>query len=186
MLGKIIGIEDNTLELELNIKLEEIENIINYYVIIEDINKKIIGEIVDIKNNIACINLLGEVNEDDKFVFGISKKPSFKSSVKLVSKEKVNNIIGMPEYVEKRDLYIGKSPIYNDIKIGVNINEFFSNHFAIFGSTGSGKSCSVARIFQNLFEKQNSVAYKANILIFDAYGEYHTAFRDLNKKVPEI
>ena len=41
MLGKIIGIEDNTLELELNIKLEEIENIINYYVIIEDINKKI-------------------------------------------------------------------------------------------------------------------------------------------------
>ena len=27
MLGKIIGIEDNTLELELNIKLEEMENI---------------------------------------------------------------------------------------------------------------------------------------------------------------
>ena len=186
MLGKIIGIEDNTLEFELNIKLEEIDNIINYYVIIEDTNKKIIGEIVDIKNNVAYINLLGEFNDEDKFVFGISKKPSFKSSVKLVSKEKVNNIIGMPEYVERRDLYIGKSPIYNDIKIGVNINEFFSNHFAIFGSTGSGKSCSVARIFQNLFEKQNSVAYRANILIFDAYGEYHTAFRDLNKKVPEI
>jgi len=186
MLGKIIGIEENTLELELNIKLEELENIINYYVIIEDMSKKIIGELVDIKNNIAYINLLGEFNDKDKFVFGISKKPSFKSSVKLVSKEKVNNIIGMPEYIEKRDLYIGKSPIYNDIKIGVNINEFFSNHFAIFGSTGSGKSCSVARIFQNLFEKQNSVAYKANILIFDAYGEYHTAFRDLTKKVPEI
>ncbi len=186
MLGKIIGTEDNTLQLELNVKVEEMENIINYYVIIEDTDKKIIGEIVNIKNNIAFINLLGEFDDNDNFVFGISKKPSFKSIVKLVSKEKVNHIIGIPEYVEKRDLYLGKSPVYGDIKIGVNINEFFSNHFAIFGSTGSGKSCSVARILQNLFEKENSVAYRASILIFDAYGEYHSAFKDLNKKVPEI
>ena len=185
MLGKIVAIEDNTIEVDLEVKLEEIENIINYYVIIDDNNKKIIGEVTDIKGNSAFINLLGEFN-DDKFVFGISKKPSFKSSVQLVSKEKVNNIIGIPEYVEKRDLYLGKSPIYEDVKIGVNINEFFSNHFAIFGSTGSGKSCSVARIFQNLFEKKNSVAYRASILIFDAYGEYHNAFKDLNNKTPEI
>ena len=185
MLGKIIGIDENTVELDLSIELEEIENIINYYVIIEDKNKKTIGEIIDIKGNSAFINLLGEFSNDN-FVFGISKKPSFNSTVELVSKENVCNIIGIPEYVEKRDLYIGKSPIYDDIKIGVNINEFFSNHFAIFGSTGSGKSCSVARIFQNLFEKQNSVAYRASIIIFDAYGEYHNAFKDLNKKVPEI
>ena len=185
MLGKIIGIEENTIELELSLKIEEIENIINYYVVIEDSKKKMIGEIVDIKGSSAFINLLGEFNNDN-FVFGISKKPSFNSTVELVSKEKVSNIIGIPEYVEKRDLYIGKSPIYDDVKIGVNINEFFSNHFAIFGSTGSGKSCSVARIFQNLFEKENSVAYRASIIIFDAYGEYHSAFKDLNKKVPEI
>jgi len=185
MLGKIIGIVDNTVEIDLNIKIEEMDNIINYYVVIEDTDKKIIGEVTDIKGNSAFINLLGEFN-DDKFLFGISKKPSFKSSVKLVSSEKVNNIIGMPEYVERRDLYIGKSPIYEDVKIGVNINDFFSNHFAIFGSTGSGKSCSVARIFQNLYEKENSVAYRSSILIFDAYGEYHNAFKDLNKKVPEI
>ena len=185
MLGKIIGIEDNLVELELNIKIEEMQNIINLYVIIEDTSKKIIGEIVDIKGNIAYINLLGEFN-NNKFIFGISKKPAFSATVKLVSNDKINYIIGMPEYVEKRDLYIGKSPIYEDVKIGANINEFFSNHFAIFGSTGSGKSCSVARIFQNLFSKENSVAYRASILIFDAYGEYHSAFKDLNKKVPEI
>lgn len=185
MLGKIIGIEDNTIEIELEVKLDEMDNIINYYVMIEDTNKNIIGEIVDIKGSSAFINLLGEFINDN-FVFGISRKPSFKSTVKLVSKENVNNIIGIPEYVEKRDLYLGKSPIYDDVKIGVNINEFFSNHFAIFGSTGSGKSCSVARIFQNLFEKENSVAYRSSILIFDAYGEYHNAFKDLNKKVPEI
>ena len=185
MLGKIIGIEDNVVLLKLSIDLNTIQNIINLYVILEDSENKIIGEIIDIKDNTAIINLVGEI-KNEKFVFGVTKKPSFNSTAKLVSKEKVNSILGMTEYVEKRDLYIGDSPIYEGVKIGVNINEFFSKHFAIFGTTGSGKSCSVARIFQNLFEKHNSVAYKASILIFDAYGEYHSAFSKLNEKVPEI
>lgn len=185
MLGKIIGIDDNTVMIKLSINLEEVPSLIDLYVIFEDSHRKFIGEVSDVKEGIAYINLLGEFN-DDKFVFGVSKKPAFSAAVKLVSKEKIQYIIGMTDYNEKNDLYIGKSPIYEGIDIGVNINEFFSNHFAIFGSTGSGKSCSVARIFQNLFEKSNAVAYKASILIFDAYGEYHNAFKDLNSKVPEI
>ncbi len=185
MLGKIIGIEDNTVILKMNVKVEEMQNIINLYVLFEDSEKKLIGEIVDIKENIARINLVGEFI-DDNFLFGISKKPSFNATSKLISKEKINSILGIVNYSEKKDLYIGNSPIYDGLKIGVNINEFFSNHFAIFGSTGSGKSCSVARILQNLFEKKSSIAYKASILIFDAYGEYHSAFESLNLKVPEI
>ena len=185
MLGKIVGIEDNTVFLKLNVKLEEMPNIINLYVLLEDKERKLIGEIVDIKNDIANVNLVGEFINDN-FLFGISKKPSFSATSKLISKERINNILGMPDYNEKRDLIIGKSPVYDGVNICVNINEFFSNHFAIFGSTGSGKSCSVARIFQNLFEKQSTIAYKSSILIFDAYGEYHNAFKDLNKKTPEI
>lgn len=185
MLGKIIGIDDNTVLLKLSINLNEVPSLIDLYVVFEDSHRKFIGEVSDVKEGIAYINLLGEFN-DNKFVFGVSKKPSFSASAKLVSREKIEYIIGMPNYNEKNDLYIGKSPIYEGINIGVNINEFFSNHFAIFGSTGSGKSCSVARIFQNLFEKSGTVAYKSSILIFDAYGEYHNAFKDLNIKVPEI
>ena len=185
MLGKIVGIQENAVFLKLNVNLNEMQSIINLYVLLEDKERKLIGEIVDIKNDIASINLVGEFI-DDKFLFGVSKKPSFSATSKLISKEKINSIIGMSNYNEKKDLYIGESPIYEGVKIGVNINEFFSNHFAIFGSNGSGKSCSVARILQNLFEKENSIAYKASLLIFDAYGEYHTAFGDLNKKVPEI
>ena len=185
MLGKIVGIQDNTIFLKLNIKLEETQNIIGLYVILEDNERKLIGELVDIKNDIASVNLMGEFI-DDKFLFGVSKKPSFGATSKLISKEKVNNIIGMTDYDEKRDLIIGKSPIYDGVQIGININEFFSNHFAIFGNTGSGKSCGVARIFQNLFTKEKDIAYKSSIFIFDAYGEYHDAFKELNKKVPEI
>lgn len=185
MLGNIVGVEENLILLKLKIELDKIQNLINMYVVFEDETRLIVGEVIDVKEDIAYVNLLGEFI-DEKFVFGVVRKPSFSSVAKLVSKEKIPLIIGMPEYIEGEHLRIGHSPIYENVNIDVSINQFFNNHFAIFGSTGSGKSCSVARLFQNLFEKKSSIAYRANIFIFDAYGEYHTAFSKLHEMVPEI
>ncbi len=185
MLGTIIGVEENIVITKLNIDLTKFQNLIGLYAIMEDEDKKIVGEITDIKDNIAYINLLGEFI-NDKFVFGVISSPSFSSSVKLISKERIPLVISVDNYKENKDLYLGESPIYNGVKIGVGIDDFFSNHFAIFGSTGSGKSCSVSRIIQNLFEKEKSIAYRASIFMFDAYGEYHTAFNKLNEKMPQI
>lgn len=185
MLGNIIGIEENIVLINLNIDLNKIPNLINLMVIMESEEKKIIGEIINIKNNIAYVNLLGELKKD-RFVYGVINKPSFSSAIKLISKEKIPMIISTEEFIENKHLYLGTSPIYEGVKINVEVNDFFSNHFAIFGSTGSGKSCSVARIFQNLFAKPNSIPYRSSIFIFDAYGEYHTAFEKLHEVVPEI
>ena len=185
MLGSVIGVEENLVTIKLNVELDKIQSLINLHVIMEDEERKTVGEIIDIKDGIAYVNMLGEIS-GDRFIFGVTRKPSFSATVKLISKERIPMIIGVDNYAENKDLYLGESPIYTGVKIGVNINQFFSNHFAIFGSTGSGKSCSVARIFQNLFEKDTSIAYRASILIFDAYGEYHNAFSQLHEKVPEI
>lgn len=57
---------------------------------------------------------------------------------------------------------------------------FFSNHFAIFGNSGSGKSCGISRLFQNMFQDQRLFPYKANIILFDSSGEYYNAFKDIN------
>ena len=185
MLGNIIGVEENTVLINLNIDLTRIQNLINLMVIMESEEKRIIGEIINIKNNIAYVNLLGEL-KGEKFVYGVMNKPSFSSTVKLISKEKIPMIISTENFIENEHLYLGTSPIYEGVKINVEVNKFFSNHFAIFGSTGSGKSCSVSRIFQNLFSKPNSIPYRSSIFIFDAYGEYHTAFEKLHDVVPEI
>ena len=185
MLGNIIGIEENIVLINLNIDLSKISSLINLMVIMEQEDKKIVGEIINIKNNIAFVNLLGEI-KNDKFVYGVINKPSFASVIKLISKEKISMIISTDEFKENEHVYLGTSPIYEGVKINVDVNKFFSNHFAIFGSTGSGKSCSVARIFQNLFAKPKSIPYRSSIFIFDAYGEYHTAFEKLSDVVPEI
>ncbi|MGM9849261.1 MAG: ATP-binding protein [Bacilli bacterium] len=185
MLGNIIGVDESIVLIKLNIDLSKISNLINLMVIMESEEKRIIGEIINIKDNIAYVNLLGEL-KGEKFVYGVINKPSFSSTVKLISKERIPMIISTENFIENEHLYLGTSPIYEGVKINVEVNKLFSNHFAIFGSTGSGKSCSVARIFQNLFSKPNSIPYRSSIFIFDAYGEYHTAFEKLNEVVPEI
>jgi len=185
MLGKIIGIEENIVFVKLGIPTEQFQNLINIYVIMEDEERKIVGEIVNIKEDVANINLLGEII-NDKFIFGVIVKPSFSSSIKLISKERVPMIMGMENYRENKDLYLGMSPVYEGVKVGVDINEFFSNHFAILGSTGSGKSCGVARIIQNIFDRKRFIPYRASLFIFDAYGEYHSAFKMIGEKNREI
>ena len=185
MLGTIIGIEDETVLLKISIDLTEFQNIINMHVVMEDSGKMLVGEITSISNGIAHINLLGEIKENE-FVFGIAKKPSFGANVKLISKEKIPMIIGITNYEEKKDIYIGESPTYPGTKIGFNINSFFANHFAILGNSGTGKSWAATRIIQGIFEKQNTVAYRSSIFIFDAYGEYHSAFQNISEKVSEI
>ena len=185
MLGNIVGVVENEVLLKLAIDINQFENLINIHVVMDDGNRKLVGEIIDIKDGIAHINLLGEII-DDKFIFGVMVKPSFSSTVKLISKEKIPMIIGVDNYRENNDIYIGTSPIYNGIKIGANINQFFSNHFAILGSTGSGKSCGVARLIQNIFDRKTYIPYRASLFIFDAYGEYHSAFKNIGGITGEL
>ena len=185
MLGRIKAIEENTIVLELAQGVEAGTNLSNKYVSIENPENICIGEIGDIKDNLAYINMQGEII-NNKFVFGVIRKPSFNSMVRLIPDDKVPMIISADNSDESKYLYLGKSPVYQNIDVNVPINSFFSNHFAIFGSTGSGKSSSVARIFQNLYNKKVSIPYKSTILIFDAYGEYHQAFSKVSEVCPEI
>lgn len=185
MIGTIIGIEDSVVSLKLDLELDRIQNLVNLYVVMEDANKKIVGEIISINENIAKINMVGEII-DNKFVFGVIRSVSYSAKTRLISKEKINMIIGLNDYSESKHLYLGESPIYEGIRIGVELNELFSSHLAIFGSTGSGKSCSVARILQNLFYRRDAIPYLASFFVFDAYGEYHTAFEKIGEKVPGL
>jgi DNA helicase HerA-like ATPase len=61
-------------------------------------------------------------------------------------------------------------------------DRFFSKHIAIVGSTGSGKSCAVARILHDVVgisdEKNSNIGKQNNshVVIFDIHDEYTAAF----------
>ena len=61
------------------------------------------------------------------------------------------------------------------------MDNMFSNHFAILGNTGSCKSCTVARLFQNMFYRKQYIPINAKFVLFDVYGEYHVALDRINQ-----
>jgi hypothetical protein len=68
-----------------------------------------------------------------------------------------------------------------NVPVIIDGDKFFSKHIAVVGSTGSGKSCTVAKILQNAIEASSiqaskSVLNNAHIIIFDLHGEYTSAF----------
>lgn len=184
MLGNIVEIIDNQVFINLNIDISNQTNLINLHVIFEDETKKIVGEIVKVNKQQMVVNIVGELKEK-KFLPGFSSKPSFKSNVRIISLEELEYVLG-PQIPSQGQTFFGYSNIYQNYRINASINDFFSNHFAILGNSGSGKSCTVASILQKLFTSTSYTPVKANIFLFDAFGEYTNAFSNLKDKNASI
>lgn len=176
MLGKIVYISNNMAHVQIPPNVKVSTNLMNMHVIFEDEKKKVLGEIDDIGQDLIKIRFLGEI-VNNQFVGGVIRKPTIESNIRMINSEELKIIIGTND---KNSFMLGTSALYDNYPIMVNINELFSNHMAIFGNSGSGKSCGVARLLQNVFKNPNFKPYKANIFIFDAYGEYHNAFSNFN------
>ena len=176
------------------------------YVSIYEIGRTIIAEIIGVDEKVQSanvnelarpnskrqiyLNLLGEI-VGDKFCFGVSKMPLIFSTVYMISQKELITMLEVGEeeirVSEETDstrkilLTIGKSVVFPDYEVKVNIDKFFGFHFAVFGNTGSGKSNTIAKILQNIFEKQNYSAKGAKFVIIDSNGEYNKAFSKLNE-----
>ncbi len=60
-----------------------------------------------------------------------------------------------------------------------NIDKMFGQHCAVLGSTGSGKSASVASILHSVLDHKIGEAEACpNIVIIDPHGEYSAAFNE--------
>ena len=180
MFGKIVYISDSIAHISIPNGTPVSMDLMNMHVIFEDEGRKVLGEVEDVSESIIKVNFLGVI-ENGKFVGGVLRKPTLQSKIRLVTPEELKTIVGENEPGAFR---LGVSPLYNDQPIYVNINELCSNHLAIFGNTGSGKSYGVASFIQSLFYNKEFNPYRANYVIFDAYGEYHNAFERLGEVNP--
>lgn len=177
MFDKIVYISDQSAHIKLNKDNEVTMNLMNLHLVFEDQNKKVLGEVDDLDGEIVKARFLGEI-VGDKLIGGTIRKPSLDAKIRVIDKSEIPLITGTDTLGFMK---LGASPFYDGFPVYLNVNNFFSNHFAIFGNTGSGKSCGVSRLFQNMFQDQRLNPYKANILIFDSSGEYYNAFSNLNQ-----
>ena len=180
------------------------------YVSIYEVGRTIIAEVtgVDEKTLISAndnmqkpnsrrqiyLNLLGEII-DNHFFFGVSKMPLIFSEIHVISESDLVTMLEVGNEEVPADetentravlLPVGKSVFFADYDVKVNIDKFFGFHFAVFGNTGAGKSNTIARILQSIFEKTKYSAKGAKFVIIDSNGEYSTAFSKINEKNNDI
>lgn len=180
MFGQILGFDSSKIYVANSQGIAD-TNYIGYHVVFPEEEHKIVGEIVGIDSRQIVIQLIGEII-NGKFANGVLKKPSMKTTARIIFKSELESILGSQDYMNKENLLIGTSPIYKDYLVTSSLNEFFANHFAIIGNTGSGKSCGLARLFQNVFfASTKDVPKNAHMVLFDVYGEYYDTFNEMEK-----
>ncbi|MCI6763441.1 DUF87 domain-containing protein [bacterium] len=180
MFGKIIDIYDNYVIIENATHKLEV-NYVNFHVVFPENDRSVVGEIVGMNENEIKVFLVGEI-KNDRFSSGVLRKPNFNSKPRIVYKSEVEKFLGSQDIGSSDTLYVGKSLTYDGFNVCANLNDFFSNHFAILGNTGSGKSCGVSRILQNLFyHNDDKMPVNAHLVLFDVYGEYNSALSKINE-----
>ncbi len=179
MFGKVLNVNEDIVTVQ-NANGQMETSILNYHVVWEDSGRKIVGEIIGITETEITVNLIGEI-KGDQFIIGVIKKPSFKNPCRMITRQELESLIGKQDFSGTDTVLLGRCSVYGDYNVTANINDLFSTHFAVLGNTGSGKSCTVARLLQNIFYRdEEAMPYNSHLVIFDAFGEYNTAFENLN------
>lgn len=119
------------------------------------------------------------VIKDNEFIPGTTLLPSPTEEVDIAEQNVLDQIF---QNSERYSFPMGRLIQNNSVSLHIDGNTFFGKHIGIVGSTGSGKSCTVAKILQEIVGIQNSnnvnigVQKNAHIIIFDIHSEYRAAF----------
>lgn len=125
---------------------------------------------------LAQLDILGEImtnptTRQTRFYRGVRTFPVLNEPVYNMSHAELAIIFSSED---KPCIEIGQLHQDKTITAKVRTNDLLSKHFAIIGSTGSGKSCTVALVLrQTLQENPN-----AHVVLFDPHNEYSKSFGD--------
>lgn len=173
---------------------------INSYVIIPVGSSKIVGMISRVQlteeaegptsktmivltqaKRIMTVTMIGTIEERPgggrEFYQGVISFPTLDNPVWFIEKEELD--ILFDKSVSGKDskyrISIGTSIAFPEYQVRIDPDAFFGKHAAVIGSTGSGKSCTIASILQSIFEMEN--VKNAHFIILDTNGEYDKVFK---------
>jgi uncharacterized protein len=120
------------------------------------------------------VQLVGERGREGKFERGISQHPTINDAVHIVTEEDLREIYGPGDPVDF--VTVGHLASAESIPALVNINRLVTRHSAVVGTTGAGKSTTVAGLLAALSDPTRYPS--ARIVILDIHGEYAKALAE--------
>ncbi|MFL6734080.1 MAG: ATP-binding protein [Sphingomicrobium sp.] len=123
----------------------------------------------------AQIDFLGEGTRDQtgkmtNFRRGVTRYPIPGAEVLAVTTEDLRAVFAASD---EANIEIGTVYPTDDIRGALYVDPMLSKHFAILGSTGTGKSTSVALILHRI----SQLSPEGHIVMIDPHGEYSAAFK---------
>jgi hypothetical protein len=120
------------------------------------------------------VELVGERGREGKFERGVSQHPTINDAVHIVTEDDLREIYGPGDPVDF--VTVGNLASAESIPALVNINKLVTRHSAVVGTTGAGKSTTVAGLLVAL--SQPTRYPSARIVVLDIHGEYAKALVD--------
>lgn len=135
------------------------------------------GHSGDAEIMIAELQLLGEFRRNDDgslsgFNRGVTGYPSLGDSVYETTHQELHNIYAVAD--TSTSVPIGTIHQDKEVRAHINIDSLMGKHFAILGSTGSGKSCAAALFLDRIISQHPN----SHIVLLDPHNEYKAAFKE--------
>lgn len=162
---------------------------VNRVVLVEEAELKADRTMValPVARRIMKATLIGTI-DGNSFMQGISLFPVLDSPVFLSSRSDLDAIFGpngqcngnLPDPEQPGFcIPIGESAVVRGQPIRIDPDAFFGKHAAILGSTGAGKSCTIASLIQSILEQP--AVKRTTFVILDTNGEYRSGFQKKNE-----
>ncbi|MCY4370199.1 MAG: ATP-binding protein [bacterium] len=124
------------------------------------------------------IELVGETI-GSSFQRGVSQYPNIGDSVHLAVEKHLRQVYDVKEHGY---IIIGNLSSAESIPAKIALDELLTRHSAVFGSTGSGKSTTIASLLRAItaIDDEGRIRYpSARILMLDIHGEYARPLTDV-------
>lgn len=132
------------------------------------------GDVYPWGNQWLRVQLVGERGREGKFERGVSQHPTINDPVHIVTEDDLREIYGPGDPVDF--VPIGHLASAESIPALVNINKLVTRHSAVVGTTGAGKSTTVAGLLAALSDPPRYPSTR--IVVLDIHGEYAKALED--------
>lgn len=134
--------------------------------------------------NAVHLTLVGSAMEsggEKSFSRSLRQVPEIDSQCFLLKEESLQNFMGIlaEEGANDDSLQLGVYTIDESAKAFIDGNKLFQRHAALLGSTGSGKSYTLASILEQAAKLPTS-----NIIVFDLHGEYSALSYASHLRIP--
>lgn len=151
---------------------------INLYGTIVQVGADAIPESLRDNTNIGVrwmtVQLVGEGANGQPFERGISQYPMVDDEVHIVTEDDLESIYGREKSLEF--VSVGTISGADNIPALIDINKLVSRHSAVVGSTGTGKSTTVAGLINTLTDVNKFPS--SRIVLIDIHGEYGNTFKN--------